>query len=79
MVVFPLKNSNAWIIAGMKKSCNTKSNLYLLCREKNDPKLKTYYRNYCKTLSKVITSAKKMYYNNKLVTLTTNLKQLGVL
>jgi len=60
------QNSNAWKTTGIKISCNTKRNLYLLCRESNDPKLKTYYRNYCKTLSKVITSAKNMYYNNKL-------------
>jgi len=42
-----------------KNSCNNKRKLYLLCRESNDPKLKKHYRNYGKTLSKVITAAKK--------------------
>jgi len=72
MLVFPpkrtktMQNSNAWITTGIKTSYNNKRKLYLLCRESNEPKLKTHYRNYCKTLSKVITAAKKMYYNNKL-------------
>jgi hypothetical protein len=61
-----MQNSNAWITTGIKTSCNNKTKLYLLCRESNDPKLKTHYSNYCKTLSKDITAAKKMYYNNKL-------------
>ena len=59
-------------------SCNNKRKLYLLCRESNDPKLKTHYRNYCKTLNKVITAAKK---KSSTITnyqpLTTNLKQPG--
>ena len=59
-----MQNSNAWMTTGIKTSCNNKRKLCLLCRESNDPKLKTLYRNYCKTLSKVITAAKKMYYNN---------------
>jgi hypothetical protein len=42
-------------------------NLYLLCREKNDPELKTYYKNYCKILRKVIITAKKNFcYTNQL-------------
>jgi len=61
-----MQNSNAWITTGIQKSCNNYRKLYLICRESNDPKLKTHYRNYCKTLSKVITAVKKMYLNNKL-------------
>jgi len=64
-----MQNSNAWITTGIKTSCNNKRKLYLLCRESNGPKLKKRYRNYCKTLSKVTTAAKKMYYNNKLANL----------
>ena len=40
--------------------------LYLLCRENNDPELKTYYKNYCKILRKVIITAKKFCYSNQL-------------
>ena len=29
-----------WITTGIKKSCNNKRKLYLLCRESDDPKLK---------------------------------------
>jgi hypothetical protein len=71
MLVFPqkqqtLQNSNTWMTNGIKNSCNNHRKLYLVSRESNDRKLKTHYRNYCKILSKVITAAKKVYYNNKL-------------
>jgi len=61
-----MQNSNAWVTTGIKTSCSNKRKLYLLCRESNDLKLKTHYRNYCKTLSKLTTAAKKIYYSNKL-------------
>jgi hypothetical protein len=49
--------------------------LYLLCRESNDPKLKKKNcRNYCKTLSKVITAAKKCTTTINQQTLTTKPK-----
>jgi len=72
MLVFPKKrtklrqDSKAWLITGIKTSCNDKRKLYLLYREINDPNLKIYCKNYCKILSKVIILAKKVYYNNKL-------------
>ena len=53
------QNSNAWLTTGIKTSCNNKRKLYLLYGESNDPSLKRYYKNYCKTLSKVIITAKK--------------------
>ena len=40
-----------------------KKEFYLLCRYNNNPILKTFYKNYCKILSKVISVAKHMYYN----------------
>ena len=33
-------------------------------RNRNDPKLTTYYKRYCRILSNVITQAKKEYYNS---------------
>ena len=71
-----MQNSNAWITTGMKKSCNNYRKLYLQCRERNERKLKIRYRNYCKTLSKFITAAKKCTATINRQTLTTNLKNL---
>jgi hypothetical protein len=65
------QNSKAWLTTGIKTSCNNKRKIYLLYREStNDPNLKIYYKNYCKTLSKVIILAKQMYYNNLLANST---------
>ena len=65
-----MQNPKPWLTNGIKTSCNNKRKLYLLNRESNDPNLKIYYKNYCKILSKVTTSAKKMYYNNILANST---------
>jgi len=67
-----MQNSKAWLTTGMKTSCSNKRKL--LYRKSNDPKLKIYYKNYCKILSKVITLAKKKYYNNKLANSTSKPK-----
>jgi hypothetical protein len=39
----------------------------LLCRDNKDPKLKRYYKTYCRILSEIIKTAKKIHYN-KLIT-----------
>jgi hypothetical protein len=62
----PTHNPKARITTGIKISCNNKRKLYLICRESNDPELKTCYKNYCKILSKVIVTAETLYYSNKL-------------
>jgi hypothetical protein len=65
---FPLRKlntkckSNAWITTG-RTSCKLKRELYLVCKNSNDPLLKNHYKLYCKTLSNVIKEAKKCYYN----------------
>jgi hypothetical protein len=59
------QNSNVRITTGIKTSCNNYKILYLLCRESNVRKLKIHYSNYCKTLYKVITSAKIIHYYNE--------------
>ena len=41
--------------------------LYLLCRDTKDSMLKNYYKRYCRILSDVIKTAKKMYYNNLII------------
>ena len=64
------QNSKAWLTTGIKTSCSNKRKLYLLYRKSNDPKLKIYYKNYFKILSKIIILAKKLYYSNKLANST---------
>ena len=53
-------NFNHWITTGIKISCKRKREHLLLCRHSSDPNLKTYFKKYCKLLSKVILSAKKI-------------------
>jgi hypothetical protein len=65
-----MQNPKAWLTAGIKTTCRNKRKLYLLYRKSNDPKLKIYYTDYCKILSKVIIIAKKFYYSNKLANST---------
>ena len=55
---------NDWITLGIKTSCNHKRELYVA--SKSNPKLRGYYKKYCKILSSVINEAKKVTYNNKI-------------
>ena len=57
-------DNNAWLTKGIKISCYNKRKLYKLQRDNNDPTLSTYYKTYCKTLTKVIKLAKQKYYNS---------------
>ena len=57
-------DNNAWLTKGIKISCYNKIKLYELQRDKNGPTLATYYKTYCKTLTKVIKLAKQKYYNS---------------
>jgi hypothetical protein len=60
-------NPKPWLTTGIKISCAKKRELYLTYRKSNNPIHKEYYKSYCHTLSKVITSAKKLYYNNRIM------------
>ena len=53
-----------WITKGIKISCLNKRQLYLKCRNSNNVDLKNHYKSYCQVLSKVITTAKNLHYNN---------------
>lgn len=53
-----------WITQGIKISCLNKRQLYLKCRNSNNVDLKNHYKSYCQVLSKVITTAKNLHYNN---------------
>jgi hypothetical protein len=54
---------NPWLTKGIRVSCQHKRDLYITLRSNNDPKLKLYYKNYCKILSKVIRAAKNLHYS----------------
>ena len=69
---FPLKklitktNGNVWVTMGIRTSCKHKREIYVLCKNSNDPLLKNYYKLYCKILSNVIREAKKHYYSKQI-------------
>jgi integrase len=51
---------------GIKISINCKRELYLISRNSKNPKLKKYYKLYCKLLSKVIKEAKILQYEKQI-------------
>ena len=53
---------------GIKTSINQKRELYLNSRNSNDPKLKKYYKSYCKLLNKVIKEVKILQYKKQILT-----------
>jgi cell division protein FtsI/penicillin-binding protein 2 len=53
---------------GIKISINHKRVLYLISRSSKNPKLRQYYKSYCKLLSKVIKEAKILQYKKQILT-----------
>ena len=68
---FPLRklitktNGNTWITTGIRTSCKHKRELYLFCKNSNDPLLKSYYKLYWKILSNFIREAEKYYFSKR--------------
>ncbi|PNF30487.1 hypothetical protein B7P43_G10883 [Cryptotermes secundus] len=60
------KNNKNWITLGITTSCKRKRELYIACRDGNNPDLKNYYNKYCKILSAVIKESKKLNYTYKI-------------
>ena len=60
--------------SGIKTSCKHKRELYLICRDSNDPKLKRHYKLYCKILSKVILEAKRSNYKHQILRSNSKIK-----
>jgi len=58
------QSTKPWITKGIKISCLNKRKIYLNCRNSTNVDLKNHYKRYCQVLSKVITTAKNLYYNN---------------
>jgi hypothetical protein len=67
-VQVPKKDSSkiSWLSEVIKTSINHKRELYLSSRNSNNPKLKEYYKLYCKRLSKVIREAKILQYKKQI-------------
>jgi hypothetical protein len=61
----------SWLTPEIKKTCNTKTEFYKKIKSSNDPRLKERYEIYCKVLSRVIVTAKKLDLN-KLITNSSN-------
>jgi len=59
------KNKN-WITLGILTSCKHKRELFIACRNSNNPDLINHYKRYCKILSAVIKEAKKLNYADKI-------------
>jgi hypothetical protein len=51
---------NNWITPGIKTSCKSKRELFLLTKTSNDSAMKRYYKAYCKVLTNVIREAKRI-------------------
>jgi Zn-finger protein len=64
--IYERQQKNHWITKGIINSCKIKKVLYLLARSSKDEILRNYYLKYSKTLTKVIKSVKKLYFNNKI-------------
>jgi exonuclease III len=59
-VVTPRQNK--WITKGIVVSCKRKKELYILSKYTHDQQIKAFYKKYCAILTKVIHTAKKLYY-----------------
>jgi hypothetical protein len=61
--------NKSWVTSGIKKSCITKREIYIKTRNNNNNlRLKEQYKEYCNILSRVILTAKKLYFNKIIAT-----------
>jgi hypothetical protein len=67
-------NKKALITTGIKILSQHRRDLYLICRSTKDPKLKSYYKTYCRILSEVMKMAKKLHYNKLIINSNNKLK-----
>jgi len=56
-------NKSNWITLGVKTSCIRNGEVFLFCRNSNNPDLKQYYNTCCKILANIIKEAKRIAYN----------------
>ena len=72
-------NQNTWITKGIRKSFQKKQKLYEQFLKKRTPKNEQQYRNYKNLLETIKKKAKKIYYCNKLLKCTGDIKKHGKL
>jgi hypothetical protein len=65
---------NRWITPTIKAIQCLKTDLYLLTKNYNDPKLKNFYKLYHKILSNTITDTKRSYCNRQIFTSKNKIK-----
>lgn len=65
-----------WITQGIKISCGTKRELYLLSRTSSDVSIVAHYKEYCKILKKVIQKSKQQYYEEQIITSGNKIKTI---
>jgi hypothetical protein len=59
-------NTKAWITSSIKSKSNIKRHLYISYKESNNPNIQTYYRIFCKALSRNIVKVKCLYYDEQI-------------
>jgi len=59
--------NKTWITIAIKTSRKYKRELHLASKNRNDLRLKSHYKMYCKILSNVIKEAKWNNYNNQIL------------
>jgi len=65
---------NGWVTPTVKALCCFKRNLYLLTKNKSDPKSKNYYKVCCKILSNTVRETKMSYCNRQIFTSENKIK-----
>jgi hypothetical protein len=63
----PHTNTKTWITSDIKTKCSIKRYLYLSCKESNNPNTQSYYRTFCKVLSRNIMEAKRLHYDKLII------------
>jgi hypothetical protein len=53
-------------MTGIRNSCKRKQSLCIICRTSENHQVKEYYKKYCEILKKVLTEAKKSFYNKQI-------------
>ena len=65
-------NEKAWLMIGIKTSCQRKKDLYISYKTTSNPNFRHYYKSYTKILTEVIKAAKKKKHYNKLFSRSKN-------
>ena len=72
-------NQNPWITKGIRKSFKKKEKFYEQFLKKRTPRGEQQYRNYKNLFEIIKKKAKKIYYSNKLLKCTGDIKKHGKL